>query len=209
VPALVCLFAKAPVAGSVKTRLAASLGPDGAALLHESFVADLLAALAPLYPLELWTDIHTDARAHFQVACKLQPQGSLGDRMLAAILSGLERGFERIVVIGADSPTVPPSHIGQLLALDADAAFGPADDGGFWALACRRASPAMFDAVPWSSPETLSAALSACARAGLSTALGPSWYDIDDESSLSRLRRDPGLSSLPATRRALARLFGA
>ncbi|HEY4999419.1 MAG TPA: hypothetical protein VII36_09755, partial [Usitatibacter sp.] len=52
----VAVFAKAPVPGAVKTRLAAILGLDGAAGLHCGLVRHALsvARLSRVGPVELW-----------------------------------------------------------------------------------------------------------------------------------------------------------
>lgn len=185
----IAVFAKAPIAGRVKTRLAVSLGPESAAQLYESMVARLLDRLINAgfaADIELHTDISTDAWKSFNVTRRLQVDGNLGERMKAALSSLLAEGRPRAMILGGDVPSVPLSHLQNLLALDADVAFGPADDGGYYAIACRRIAEAMFDGVAWSTSSALAGTRAACEQAGLTVAMGEPWFDIDTPADLGR-----------------------
>ena len=192
----ILFFAKAPVPGRVKTRLLDRLDPAAAARFHAACVSDLLEALtaSPLgADVELYCDTSTDAWARFRVATRLQVPGDLGARMLAALEEALGRGRPRVLVLGSDVPDLPAAHLEELLGNDADAAFGPTEDGGYYAIACSRTDPRMFDGVEWSSGRELGQTIAACRRCGLSVAVGPEWYDIDTPDELARLGRSPGL----------------
>jgi rSAM/selenodomain-associated transferase 1 len=182
------VFAKAPVAGRVKTRLIPYLGEEGAARLHEALVGGLLHALRR-GRVELHTDVETGAWPEFGGARRLQAAGDLGTRMLHALAGALDRGYSRAVLIGGDCPWAGWPELRRLLEAPAEVAFGPALDGGFWGIRVRRAHPAMFQDVVWSRPDTLRRSLDACARCGLTTALGPPLADVDGRADLARLYR--------------------
>ncbi len=189
----ILLFAKAPRPGRVKTRLQPRLTPSQAATLHEAFVRDALTMLAGTVPasdIELYTDISTDAWADIEVARALQVEGDLGARMLAALEAGLAAGRPRVTIVGSDAPTLPPDHLRELLAADADVALGPTEDGGYYAISCRRTRPEMFRGVVWSEAHTLEDTVRACEACGLSVALGPAWWDVDTPDDLRRLARE-------------------
>lgn len=190
-PPLVIVFARAPVGGRVKTRL--GLESHHAAQLHEAFVRDTLALVSVFPAIELSTDEATNAWPECEVIRSVQPPGDLGVRLLAALADGLARDHSPVLILGSDSPTLPAGHLRALLDCTADAALGPTEDGGFYAISCRRTAAAMFAGVEWSTPGTLATTLAALRCAGLSTALGPAWYDVDDPASLARLARDPRL----------------
>jgi hypothetical protein len=95
------------------------------------------------------------------------------------------------MIVGGDAPSLPASHIQALLAIDADVALGPSEDGGYYAICCRRTHPAMFEAVEWSSSRTLDDTVQAARKAGLSVAFGPTWFDIDSAEDLARLGAVP------------------
>lgn len=196
---LVIIFAKAPIAGRVKTRLGAD--PVQAATLHASFVRDTLGMVETLRDeadLELSTDRPTDEWAEFSIPLSLQSEGDLGQRMFNAMDGALSRGRRQVVIVGSDSPLLPPAHLGCLLKSTADLALGPTDDGGYYAIACRKTASAMFDGVRWSTASTLADTLAAAGRCGLKADLGSTWFDVDLRGDLDRLlellKRDPKTS---------------
>jgi uncharacterized protein DUF2064 len=85
------------------------------------------------------------------------------------------------------SPTLPVEHVRRLLKSEADVSLGPTLDGGYYGIACRKIHQAMFDAVRWSTSETLQDTARAVERCGLSHALGPEWFDVDTPEDLRRL----------------------
>jgi len=194
----IILFARAPVPGNVKTRLLPALTPEQAASLHEAFVRDMIRLIRSAQPradCELWTDTYTDAWPELSVTRKVQISGDLGLKMLHAAQSALSGGATSVVILGADSPTLPPAHLSDLMDSASDVALGPAEDGGYWGIAISRVHPAMFRDVPWSTAATLEATRQACVKAGLTVGLGRLWYDVDSPADLQRLRADAAAES--------------
>lgn len=187
---ILILFAKAPVAGRVKTRLCPPLSADEAAALHTAFVRDtaaLLTSFAESADLELSSDTATAEWPDLQLPRSVQTEGDLGARLLHSIEGALRSGRGQAIVFGSDSPGLPPGHVAWLLESGADVSFGPTGDGGFFAIACRKTSPNMFAGVRWSTGQTLRDAMDAAARCGLSAAAGPPWFDVDVEQDLHDL----------------------
>jgi len=188
-PAII-LFAKAPVVGRVKTRLEQALGAEATLALHQAFVLDMVDKLLTLRDaadVELHTDIQTDVWRHPEVTSRTQIHGDLGLKMLHAI------GQRRACIVGSDSPTLPAAHLEALLASPADVALGPCEDGGYYAISCRRTHPEMFRGVAWSSASALEQTEEAARQCGLSVARGPRWYDVDLIEDLRRLGREADL----------------
>ena len=184
---MVILFARAPVAGRVKTRLAAGVGAETAARLHQAFVRDVFARASARFTVELHLDEMTSAWPEIECPRRLQPHGDLGARMRQALQAALERGVERVAILGTDAPDLPEAHIGELFAGEGDVRLGPAEDGGFWGICCKRIVDRMFDGVPWSSTRTLAATEAACRRGGLSVSRASVWADVDELADLQRL----------------------
>ena len=97
------------------------------------------------------------------------------------------------MVLGSDSPTLPRGHIQRLLDSKADVALGPCEDGGYYAIACRRVRPEMFTGVEWSTSHVLEQTERAVRASGLSVERGDLWYDVDGPEDLARLMKDPAL----------------
>jgi rSAM/selenodomain-associated transferase 1 len=199
------LFAKAPVEGRVKTRLAMEIGACRAAELHRAFVNDSLAILTKfttVADLQLHTDIPTDAWSELDVAREVQTPGGLQLKLLHALGRGLAAGRPQVIVFGSDSPTLPHPHVQRLLDSTADVALGPCEDGGYYAIACRRIHPDMFGGVAWSTPDALEQTEHAARACGLSVERGDLWYDVDGPLDLARLMAEPDLPG--STAQALA-----
>lgn len=182
----ILLFAKAPVAGRVKTRLSPHLTPGQAAALHERMVSDTWSRLEGLGDLELHTDVATEAWPQAAVR-RLQVEGDLGARMYHALEAALGQGRPRVMIAGSDAPQLPAAQLRDLLNADADVALGPAEDGGYYAISCRRIHPRMFEGVRWSTRSALSDTAAAVLRCALSVHVGAPWYDIDTPEDLGRL----------------------
>lgn len=167
-------------------------------------VRDLLQRLQSMrteVDLELHTDTPTGEWTAEGIEQYLQEPGSLGQRLHSAVERALESGRPAVLVLGSDSPTVPLAHLLELLKTTTDVALGPATDGGFYAILCRRLHPGMFEGVTWSAASTCYETMEAARRCGLTVDLGPPWYDVDTPDDLQALLRDPNLGA--ATRAAL------
>ena len=164
-----------------------------AAGLHRAFVLDVWASLNNipnlslyLYRDEAWPGGDEPAP---QENRGLQQGSDLGERMLHCFEELQARGHDRVVVVGGDSPTLPPVYLEQGLEKlrDTDAVLGPSEDGGFYAVGCRQAPPRMFAGVHWSAASTRTETERAFEREGLRCETLPEWYDIDTETDLRRL----------------------
>lgn len=200
------LFARAPVAGQVKTRLAAGVGADTAARLHEAFVRDVARRAAARHPIELHLDEMSLAWPELNCPRRLQAIGNLGDRMRMALGEALARGHEQVMILGTDTPDLPEALIEELFRGDSDVRLGPAADGGFWGISCRRIAAGMFDDVPWSSTRTLERTVAACRRSELSVSFASSWADVDDPVDLLRLASSATLDPAGPTASELRKL---
>ncbi|MFZ5863526.1 MAG: TIGR04282 family arsenosugar biosynthesis glycosyltransferase [Nitrospirota bacterium] len=192
----VAVFAKAPLPGTVKTRLIPPLTPAQAARLHAAFVADTLRRVASL-DVARFLACTPQPRHPFLSACGrryhartiAQGSGDLGARMQRVAARLLTR-YPKVVIIGTDSPTLPIAYIENALrTLDwADIVFGPSEDGGYYLVGQRRLYPKMFQGIPWGGPDVLASSLDKIPRARV--ALLPPWYDVDRPRDLARLRTD-------------------
>jgi len=193
------IFAKAPVPGRVKTRLAGRLGARGAAGLYRQLLRRTLriAHTARLCPIELWCA--PDARHGFFGACRReygarlrrQCAGDLGRRMNHALNRTLATGHPT-VLIGGDCASLGEAELGAafgLLAAGREAVLGPAADGGYVLIGLNRSCPTLFRGIVWSTPMVLAATRRRLQRTGMNWAeLAPGW-DVDTPADLRRLRR--------------------
>jgi uncharacterized protein len=210
------VMARYPRPGAVKTRLAAAIGDDAAAMLYRAFLDDLRARLSDASRWALhWAFAPASSAfaAEFAGDCPAFPQadGDLGARMSAAMRRVLSEGARRVVLIGSDVPHVSAGILDDAfgrLTDRADLVLGPAEDGGYYLIGARTVPP-VFDGPHWGGTDVLATTLEAARRAGLETQLVDTLYDIDDVTALARLDADVAAGrvvELPATRAALERL---
>ncbi len=194
------IFAKAPVAGAVKTRLASRLSPEQSARFHRECVRATWERLAAMTGIDVllycdrsWPEFEELVGSE---RFRLQRGRDLGARMRFCLEELHHRGFRRAVIVGSDAPTLPVRQVRDALdGLDRfDVVLGPSADGGFTLVAAVRTAPAMFAGVGWSRSDTLACCVRSVEAAGLAAGATPtSAYDVDTPSDLDRLRTDPEL----------------
>jgi uncharacterized protein len=195
------VIAKAPKAGEVKTRLSPPCTPQEAATLATASLMDTMAAVAATPAVEPVLVLEGEPGPWLHPAFTVVPQRGRGlDERLAA---AFEDAGSPALLIGMDTPQVTPEMLAETGArlefAGTDAVFGPAQDGGFWAIGLRRPDPRVFLGVPMSSPRTGSAQLARLADLELSVGILPTLRDVDD------LRDAIDVAALaPATRFAAA-----
>ena len=198
----VCIvMAKAPRAGAVKTRLVPPLSGAQAASLAACFAQDTVACVRRVVPTVMLAYAPADGRARLE---ELFPDGGLlwveqrgddlGARLDAAAEHARALGHGPVIIVGTDSPTLPPSFVRLALASlasgESDVALGPTDDGGYYLVGLRQSSGGLFRNVAWSTPLAYRQTAANAARAGLRTLELPRWYDVDTPADLVRLREE-------------------
>ncbi|WP_327238455.1 DUF2064 domain-containing protein [Streptomyces sp. NBC_01317] len=201
-------MAKAPVPGRVKTRLTPPFLAEEAAALAEAALCDTLAAVlaAPVRRRVLVLDGAPGAWLPDGVDVVAQVAGGLDER-LAAAFAGCSGPA---VLIGMDTPQVTPELLEPALTPDAwlgcDAWFGPAVDGGFWALGLAVPDPSLLLGVPMSVPETGAVQRARLTGAGLAVRNLPVLRDVDTAQDAELVAAEAPTSRFAA---ALGRVTGA
>ncbi|WP_405951486.1 DUF2064 domain-containing protein [Streptomyces prunicolor] len=170
------VIAKEPLPGRVKTRLTPPFTPEEAAALAEASLVDTLHVV-----------LATPARRRVLVLAgtpgpwlppgfDVVPQCGGGlDERLAAAFAGCDGPA---LLIGMDTPQVTPDLLTVDFA-DCDAYFGPAEDGGFWALGLAAPDPELLRGVPMSTPTTGAVQRGRLTAGGLRVRDLPSLRDVD------------------------------
>ena len=194
----VLIFAKPPLIGLSKTRLARSLGKAEARRIARMIMAKTLREVssATRWNTVLYSTPDKYLPCSFGGLCpdhlerRSQGTGDLTARLDKGLLEA-PRG--QVLFIGADAPDVSSALIWKAFeALKThDAVFGPASDGGFWLFGlhkrARTASPFGND-VRWSGPHAM-----ADVRANLGESAKvaelPMLIDIDEAADWKAWRR--------------------
>ncbi|MFZ3468782.1 TIGR04282 family arsenosugar biosynthesis glycosyltransferase [Streptomyces sp. 4.24] len=180
------VLAKAPVAGRVKTRLTTVFTPREAASLARASLRDTLAAVlaTPVRRRVLVLDGQPGPWIPAGIEVVPQVTGGLDVRLAAAF--ALAGG--PALLIGMDTPQVTPALLAPGLEFTgADAWFGPAADGGFWALGLADPDPALLLGVPMSVPHTGEVQRRRLTDAGLAVRDLPGLCDVDTPADARRV----------------------
>ena len=201
----VAVLAKAPIPGFAKTRLIPALGADGAAAFASRLIEHAVATAceAGIGPVTLWAaPVETVAafesmRARFGIALARQPDGDLGARMLTALATG--QGAT--LVIGTDCPALTADHLraaADALRGGSDVVVCPVEDGGYVLIGTRKAEPALFSAMPWSTAEVMAETRRRLNALGLVWQEPMTLWDVDGPADLDRLRESALGHLIPA-----------
>ena len=200
------IFAREPVPGLVKTRLARDVGEQVAAELYAAMLDDVLEKVALLEDVRLlvfWA-AKEGQFPFFPAIPRLemfeQHGADLGERMANAFATAFDKGIRNCCIIGSDLPDLPLEFVRQAFHMleeeTTDAVLGPCSDGGYYLLGMRKLlCSRLFEDVPWSTSLVLETSLERCREAGLNVGLLPEWHDIDTIEDLRRLALSSGETS--------------
>jgi uncharacterized protein len=170
------VIAKEPRPGRVKTRLCPPFSPAEAAALAEAALVDTLDAVAATPADRRVLVLDGEPGPWLPSGFDVVPQrgGGLDERLCAAFADC----DGPALLVGMDTPQVTP----ELLTVDlatCDAYFGPAEDGGFWALGLAAPDPELLRGVPMSTAVTGAVQRARLTAAGLRVRDLPVLRDVD------------------------------
>ncbi len=195
----ILIFAKAPVPGRVKTRLAATLGEEEAARFYAAMVRNAVetAMAVALAPVRLYVEgvehpLFVELKEQFDIPLLEQKGEDLGARMDGALRDTL-READHALLIGCDWPMVDADYLERALALlaqGAEVVLGPAEDGGYVLIGLRNPQPRLFEGIPWGGTSVSAVTLARCEELGIVPQELPGRYDIDTEADLRRFHAE-------------------
>jgi rSAM/selenodomain-associated transferase 1 len=198
------LMAKAPIEGQVKTRLIGPLTEEDAKQLYVAFLGDTFALMESVM----------DERDELSLVLCYTPEGAeeafeeverggclmiaqrgsnLGERLANCFADVFKLGFDSIIAIGGDSPTLPEEMLHEAfdsLESDNDVVVVPAEDDGYCLIGMRKPHDQIFQNIPWGTGGVMAATEAQAKKAGLSLIAGPAWYDVDTPEELERLKEE-------------------
>lgn len=197
----VAVMAKAPGLEPVKSRLYPLLTAERATDLYRCFLLDRLDELTQLTGIE--PVIAFTPPEGRPVLAAMAPPGwrlveqrglDLGERLANLLADLLADGHPGAMAIDSDSPTLPMGYVSdaarRLMSDAADVVLGPCEDGGYYLVGLQRPCPALFTGIPWSTDRVLGLTVEKARDQKLRTHLLPTWFDVDTEADLRRLRRE-------------------
>ena len=197
------VWVEEPVPGETKRELAPPLSAQEAADLYECLLQDtveVVRELASQMPVTPFFAYHRQgAEPYFR---ELAPEfrlvrqrgQELGERLESVLTAVQALGYDQVAAIRADGPGIPSSYLSDTFTLlddpQTDAVFGPSEDGGYYLIAWERPFPRLLREVQMATSHSLSDTLDLARLEKAGVKLLPSWYVVDSEADLERLRED-------------------
>ncbi|WP_344262542.1 TIGR04282 family arsenosugar biosynthesis glycosyltransferase [Streptomyces sodiiphilus] len=206
-PATLLVIAKEPVPGRVKTRLTPPYTPREAARLAEAALADTLRTVLKVPARRRVLVLSGRPGPWLPGGFEVVPQaeGGLDERIAAAFA----RCAGPALLLGMDTPQLTPELLAPATGPDSwperTAWFGPARDGGFWALGLTDPDPALVRGVPMSTSGTGRAQRERLTRAGLTVRELPVLTDMDTVRDAERIAAETTGGRFPAVYAAVRR----
>lgn len=196
------LFVKNPQLGHVKTRLAATLGPEKALevyryLMHHTREVTLQVPVHRwlFYSKEVfWEDDWSNDEFQKWVQ---DPSPDLGQKMFSAFSMAQQKGLQKVMILGSDCFQITPELLKNAFEqLDSHpVVLGPATDGGYYGLGVNFALGVTHDHLStifldktWSHADVAHEARAAFQTCGLRHVELPTLSDVDVEEDIAPIR---------------------
>lgn len=214
----VVLMAKAPAAGRVKTRLCPPLDPGESAALYACMLGDMADEVSSVSRVRKYLFLDPPESTVFLRgepfrAFERFPQRGrdLGDRMRGAAATAFRRGARRVVIVGADCPSLSAGTVRRAfreLSTGASVVFGPSADGGYYLIGLSSPDDRLFRGFRWSTAEVLRNAAARCRIDSAPFSFLPPGRDVDTWEDILELRAWTRTHARPACPRTRAWITG-
>jgi rSAM/selenodomain-associated transferase 1 len=206
------IFFRSPALGKVKKRLAYEIGEDAALKAYESMLNATIENVSKLKGIDIYgfyegeitslnfrmpsdnppiPPLEKSGKEGFEkLPLVAQEGGNLGERMYKAIQWFFDKGYQKVLLIGTDSPDLPLFFIKEAFQkLDSyELVIGPSEDGGYYLIGMKEPLEMVFKNMEWGSDTVLNDTILHVHTAKKSYFLLSEWYDIDDFNTLNRWR---------------------
>lgn len=186
------IFVKNLIPGTVKKRLAKDLGIDLAIEIYKELVGitaeatDILEINKCVYYSDYIESNDQFDDAKYQK--HIQEGKDLGQRMQNCFYDAFELDFDKMILIGSDTPDITDQIISQGFAeLDKhDIIIGPAQDGGFYLIGMKKPHENLLNKRTYGHEKVLNELLDEIENRNLSVFKLPTLIDIDVKDDLKK-----------------------
>jgi rSAM/selenodomain-associated transferase 1 len=181
---LLIIFAKEPILGKVKTRLAKDIGKEKALEIYAWLIKRVFKTFKLTdYAVKVYftpRNKKLKALAPKRFKFRAQKGRDLGIRMLNAFKQNIDR-YGKIVLIGVDCPFLNKRLINRSFCAlnDYDVVLGPTEDGGYHLIGLTSVFSKIFKGIAWGKNKVLKQTLKECRLLHIKPFLLEKSYDID------------------------------
>ena len=198
----IALMLRAPQIGKIKRRLAQTLGEKDTHYLYTQMVEDITETLQHtkadiIYSVEPADQLHTiKTWLPKPTALQGQHKGALGEKMHQLTIDLITKGYNNIILIGSDIPSLSTAILNQAIEMlednCVDTLIGPAGDGGYYLIGFKQNSynKQMFEHIDWGSDNVYLQTMQTLDRLGNQTGILPTLRDIDTIDDLTGLKEE-------------------
>jgi uncharacterized protein len=193
------IFAKAPLIGTVKTRMQPMLSKAQSLELHEALLQHTLNqvsawCLPKVQRCVFFTPCAPDSLRKSiprNIATDVQVGEDLGERLTHALSKKWYEGFRKVLFIGTDCPQLEQSDIEVAIrALDEQGAvIGPSSDGGYYLVGLSCLKPVLFSGIEWGTACVYEQTWERMKRHSVRCAVLRRHFDLDTYNDLLKFRR--------------------
>ena len=193
----IIVFARLPVIGKVKTRLAKDLGIDFATSFYKVCAEHTFNEVLKLERTGIAPILFCSEESEFDEVKKwsnnkfgyFPQQGhDLGERMLNAFNAISNAGYRNIILVGTDSPGISAELMDDGLDLlkNYKCVIGPSDDGGYYLIGFNSTVYDLFHCMEWSTDSVFSKTIERLKGENLSYFVMEEMIDIDTKEDLKK-----------------------
>jgi rSAM/selenodomain-associated transferase 1 len=189
---LLCIMSRFPEEGRCKTRLIPAIGAGGAAFLQRRMSEHIIEVgrqtdCDVLLLIDGGTDVEIQTWLGGKVDFLRQQGDGLGERMIHGFHTGFVKEYEKIILIGADCPSLTSSILQQGFRnlKDSDLVLGPSVDGGYYLVGMNQPHPEILSGIDWGTDQVLAQTMARACE--LQTSRLPVLSDVDSAEDLHKL----------------------
>ncbi|CAN5529966.1 TIGR04282 family arsenosugar biosynthesis glycosyltransferase [soil metagenome] len=186
------IFAKNPEMGKVKTRLAIDVGDEEALKIYKILLKISFAFTRDLNCKKYiyFTDSVDNSTFDSRYENKIQVDGDLGFKMRSALNDAFDSNFNKVIIIGTDSPELNKEIISNAFRSleEVDLVLGPAIDGGYYLLGMKKRNDTLFTKIKWSTESVLKDTIEKITTDKLTYRLLEELIDVDTLEDLNKVK---------------------
>lgn len=164
---VIIIFAKEPDGKSAKTRIAKKAGTEKASEIYNELLSITSEIIKDSTYCISYSSLKDPVKLKtvFKSAISFFPQieGDLGEKMRDVFNKLFEMGYKSVTALGTDCPYITTEDLdksAQYLEKEKSVVLGPASDGGYYLIGCRKDSVEVLNAKKWSTSELFKETLS-------------------------------------------------
>jgi rSAM/selenodomain-associated transferase 1 len=196
---VVAVFARAPVSGEVKSRLAREIGESAAYQAHLELAKHTLTRLRPVTQngmfAELWIAGNSgmikcrEWAAMLDGRLRQQHGADIGAAMWNCLYTHVNLG-RNAMVVGSDVVSITPEQLLEArdYLMDVDMVISPAEDGGYGMIGLSILAPELFREIPWGTADVFERTMEKAKKLGLSSHVMPMVWDVDNAADFARFK---------------------